>query len=195
MTPPHASPPDDLLPRIAAGDPAAVSECVDRYGPVIRALCRRSLPHEADDLTQDVLIQLWRSAPSFDPELGSELTFVVTLARRKVIDRLRALGRRPTPSPLPDEPHLADTDDPAADSERADEIRQARQALQQLRSEEREVLTLTLVDGLSQSEVAQRTRMPLGTVKTHARRGLIRLRNLLVSLRSPAHASTGEVTR
>ena len=140
-------------------------------------------------------MQLWRSAKSYDRELGSELTFVVTLARRKVIDRLRALGRRPTLTSLPDESHLAGNEDPAADSERADDIRQAREALQQLRSEEREVLTLTLVDGLSQSEVAQRTRMPLGTVKTHARRGLIRLRNLLVSLRGSAHASTGEVTR
>jgi RNA polymerase sigma-70 factor (ECF subfamily) len=170
-------PTPDLLPRIASGDRSAVAETIDRYGPSVRALARRALGAEADDAVQDVFVAVWQSAGRFDPSLGSELTFVMTLARRKVIDRLRSKSRRPDFAPLPAEPFSAS--DPSVDPDLADSAAKARQALSQLRPEERNILELSLLQGLSQTEVAERTSLPLGTVKTHARRGLIRLRALL----------------
>lgn len=179
VNPPLAAPSTDLLPRIASGDSDAVRACIDRYGPPIHALARRALSTEAEDTAQDIFIALWQSSSRFDPALGSELTFVMTLARRKIIDRLRARARRPDFAPLPPDPASSPAPSLSDASELADSAARARAALYQLRPEERNVLELSLLQGFSQSEVAEKISLPLGTVKTHARRGLIRLRQLL----------------
>ena len=125
-----------------------------------------------------MFIDVWRSAARFDQTAGSEATFISTIARRRLIDRHRKRTRQVDTSALVEEglPAEAEGQDRLEVEEDAD---RARQALRQLRTEERKVLELSIYEGLSQNKIAEATQLPLGTVKTHARRGLVRLREML----------------
>ena len=127
---------------------------------------------------QEVFIDVWRSADRFDDTRGSEATFIATIARRRLIDRHRKRARQVDTAVIVEEnlPAEANGTDRL---EVAEDVAQARRALAQLRTEERRVLELSIYQGLSQSKIAEATQMPLGTVKTHSRRGLIRLREML----------------
>lgn len=183
---------DSTLQRIAAGDGAAVRSCIDRHGPLVWALVRRAtLDHaEAEDLVQEIFVDLWASAGRFDPEVASETTFVAMIARRRLIDRRRRLGRCPRGEPVAIPGDRAAT---APGVERTlelrDEAEAARRALGDLRPDQRLVLLLAIEQGLTYEQIARQTGMPLGTVKTHARRGLIRLRERLMGAPSPPPAS------
>lgn len=171
---------DSILGRVAAGEAQAVEECLHRYRNLVWSLARRLSADfaDAEDAVQEVFIELWRNADRFDPSLASEATFVTTIARRRLIDRRRRRGRGLETVPIGDEP----LPDPAATSDEVEireEAARVRQAMQQLRPEEQHVLRLSLEQGLSQGEIAAVAQLPLGTVKTHARRGLVRLRHLL----------------
>lgn len=178
-----------LLARVAAGDEAAMRECIKVYGPLIWSLARRSCQQhgDAEDAVQEIFIELWKVSAKFDDALGSEATFVSMLARRRLIDRFR---RR-----LPVEIDIDDTelsDDAAAMTALDHDIDFAtvRRGLQRLRPEERRVLDLSFTFGLSQSEIVTQTGLPLGTVKSHARRGLASLREWMgVSARASAPAA------
>lgn len=171
---------ETLLDRIAAGESAAVEELQRRYAGAVWGLARRFCRNAADaeDATQEILVEVWRNADRFDPAAGSELTFLMTIARRRLIDRTRREGRR-----LPAETgHEADELAAAREPDRVeegDEVQRAQQALQQLRPEQRRVLQLSLGEGRTHQEISAAIGIPLGTVKSHARRGLIRLRELL----------------
>ena len=178
--PPAAEP---LLPRVARGDAGAVAACVETYAPAVWWLARRYLPTRADaeDGVQEVFLDLWKSAGRFDPSVASERTFVLTVARRRLIDRRRRLAARPdysAPAP-PDRASAADP--PCAAAEAADESARARCELAALPPNQRRVIELAVDGGLSQTEIAAATGLPLGTVKSHARRGLKRLRDRLTS--------------
>lgn len=169
-----------LLPQISAGVPGAIEAFVGHYTNTIWGLARRFCrsAEDAEDATQEILVEVWRSAHRYDATAGSELTFLMTIARRRLIDRTRRQSRR-MPVEL-----LADIDpqnpDPGIDwVELGDEVAKAQAALQQLRPEQSQVLELALRDGLTHQEIAADTGLPLGTVKSHARRGLIRLRELM----------------
>jgi RNA polymerase sigma-70 factor (ECF subfamily) len=169
------------LSRVAAGDPAAVRECVGRYGGLVLALAKRFLGNAADaeDVTQEVFIDLWKSAARFDERCGSEVTFVTTITRRRLIDRQRRIGRRPVSQPLPEVvPERSDAS-PFADIDSRDDVVRARLALQSLRPDEREVILLAVDQGLTHEQIAVRTGLPVGTVKTHIRRGLLKVREEL----------------
>ena len=166
------------LERIARGDRAAVGDCLDRHGSLVWSLALRFCPNRADaeDLVQDVFIELWKNAGRFDPALASETTFVAMITRRRIIDRRRKLMTQPAPDSLPEGLSAA----PAPKIlERADDVAKAYKALDSLREEQRLVLSLSLRDGLTYDQIAKTVGLPLGTVKTHARRGLMRLRELL----------------
>ncbi|RYE91360.1 MAG: sigma-70 family RNA polymerase sigma factor [Myxococcales bacterium] len=168
--------PRPLLHRVASGEPGAVADCVTCYGAVVWSLARRLSPDDADDAVQEIFIDLWRSAGRFDPGLQSEVSFVAMIARRRLIDRRRQRQRRPAPDSL-------DGLDPAAPgtpSEDRAEAAIALRALDTLRPEQREVLVMSAVQGLSHEEIAQQKQLPLGTVKAHARRALLRVRALLL---------------
>ena len=171
---------DSVLKRIAAGDSAAVDECLQQYGGLVWSLARRfSTDHaESEDAVQEVFIDVWRSAERFDETRGSEATFITTIARRRLIDRHRKRSRQVDTAVMVEE-SLPAEEDGTDQLVVAEDVAQARQALEQLRTEERRVLELSIYQGLSQSKIAETTQMPLGTVKTHARRGLIRLREML----------------
>jgi RNA polymerase sigma factor (sigma-70 family) len=170
---------DCVLPRIAAGDPAAVQDCITRYGGLVWALARRFLgnPADAEDAVQDVFIELWKNAARYDPSRSSEPTYITMIARRRLIDRKRKAGRAPAVQPLADEPPGAPPQTARVEIE--DEAAQALAVLGELREDERLVIRLAVYQGLTHEEIATATGLPVGTVKTHIRRGLIRVRERL----------------
>lgn len=175
--------PDSVLARVGAGDASAVRDALQRFGGLVWALARRMSANtsDAEDAVQEIFVDVWKSAKKFDPAAGSEATFVAMIARRRLIDRMRARQRRR-------EEQLTDTKDPPdpvqelaqqTRGELAAEAGLAAKALAQLRPEQRRVLLLATYHGLSHEEIAVQTGMPLGTVKAHARRGLLRIREML----------------
>ena len=176
----------DLLPGVATGDESAVRACLDRYSGLVWSLARRMCPTEgeAEDAVQDIFVDVWKSAGRFDPTMGSEVTFVATIARRRLIDRRRRAGRRPVSVTLDESFAVSSTggEDGDAAMARASLSERSEQVLslfEELSEAQQRVLRLSLVSGLSHEGIAQAIDMPLGTVKTHARRGLIKLRDLL----------------
>jgi len=169
-----------VLQRIASGDSAAVRECIDEYGALIWSLARRltRTPSDAEDATQEIFLDIWRSAGRFDPTQGSDKVFIAMIARRRLIDRLRKTTSEPAMDPVEALESVA-WSDPGTASETSLEAEQAARALQELRPEHRQVLELGLLHGLSQTEIAARLGMPLGTVKYFMRRRLIKVREFL----------------
>jgi len=155
-----------MLQRIASGDPAAVRECIEQYGALIWSIARRlsRTPSDAEDATQEIFLDIWRSASRFDATQGSAKVFIAMIARRRLIDRLRKTSAEPAMDPL-ETLDAAEWTDSSASSETSMEAEQATRALAELRPEQRQVLELGLLHGLSQSEIATRLQMPLGTVK------------------------------
>jgi len=170
-----------LFERIAAGDASAVRECMDTYGGLVWSLARRFTQSAADaeDATQEIFLEIWKSAARYDSSMGKESTFITTIARRRLIDRVRASSRRPESQEY-DDSLVADptTVHESAGAVAAD-IATAQRALAQLGDDQRKILLLGIVEGMTHNEIAMQTGKPLGTVKTQMRRGLIRLRELL----------------
>jgi RNA polymerase sigma-70 factor (ECF subfamily) len=168
------------LKRIAAGDKTAVQDCLDNYSGLIWSLARRMSPNteEAEDAVQEIFIDVWKNAARFDETQSSETTFVAMIARRRLIDRLRKINRQPNVDSLEDilaEPvNVKD-----ASLQMSIEAKEAAAAMKNLRPEQRQILHLSIVQGFSHQEIADALKMPLGTVKTHARRGLIQVREFL----------------
>jgi RNA polymerase sigma-70 factor (ECF subfamily) len=180
-----------ILPRIGDGDGDVVQECMDRYGGLVWSLARRMVPTEAEDAVQEIFIELWKSAARFDPSKASEKTFVATVARRRLIDRLRRQGRRPQmrPLPEPDEPTAEPSVDEHLAIERGAEARSAARYLNELRPEQRNVIRLSVVEGMSHSEIANATGIAIGTVKSHIFRGLAKVRARLTEAEAAAEGS------
>jgi len=179
--PPDPRPPEPppLLARVAAGDAVATRECIARYGGLVWSIARRFDPGDAEDAVQEIFLDLWKSAARFDANIASETAFVATIARRRLIDRQRMRRRRPTTEQLPEVPSHVD---PGASPVTCAEASQAAAALDALRPEQRQVLVLSVSHGLSHGEIAAQTGMPLGTVKAHARRGLLSIRAALLGV-------------
>lgn len=157
----------------AAGDAAALRAAYDDHGAVIFSFCRRSLGHDlASDVTQEVFVTAWRKRDRFDPERGTLRSWLFGIARFKVLGALR------------DQPTLHAVYDPAEERERiapaevdrlADRLVLS-EAMAGLPDRTREILRLAYVEDLTHTQIAERTRLPLGTVKSDLRRALIRLR-------------------
>ncbi len=169
-----------LLERTAQGDPAAVRECIERYGGLVWSIARRLMFNEAEaqDAVQEVFIEVWKYAGRYDPSIASETAFIAMIARRRLIDRRRRASRSLEREALDDVAQV-ETAPPSATSEISDEAAVATAALEQLSSEQQKVLRLSIYQGLSHERIARAIGLPLGTVKTHARRGLLKLRALL----------------
>ena len=169
-----------MLQRIASGDSAAVRECIDTFGPLIWSIARRlsRTPADAEDATQEIFLDIWRSAARYDASQGSDKVFIATIARRRLIDRLRKVSSEPPMDPV-ETLESVEWANSAAASENCIEAEQAMRALAELKPEQRRVLELGLLQGLSQSEIASHLNMPLGTVKSFMRRGLIKVREFM----------------
>ena len=174
--------PDDqaLIDRIVLGDEAGLRALYALLAPRAYAIALKVLkdPGEAEEVLQDTFLEVWRSAHRFDPAQGKEVTFLLTIARRRLVDRLRRQTIRPAADQL-EHPAFVPANASSDDVELRDESARARAAMQQLRPEQREVLELALGHGHSHQEIAVAVGIPLGTVKSHARRGLVRLRAML----------------
>jgi RNA polymerase sigma-70 factor (ECF subfamily) len=167
---------DGILARIAAGDTAAVGDCLHQYGNLVRSLARRMSfdPNDAEDAVQEIFIDLWKSAPRFDPDRAPESVFVTTIARRRLIDRQRRSRREPQFEPLHET--VQNGDNPEEEVTRRSIHSRLREALKELPPERQRVMTLT-VRGLTHAQIADSTGLPLGTVKSHVRRGLAKVRD------------------
>lgn len=172
--------PQTILERLAAGDSPAVEECLQKYGGLVWSIARKLCPNYADaeDAVQEVFIEVWRHAGRFDPQVASESTYIAMIARRRLIDRFRRRSRELDTASIQEE-MVESTSRHEEQTEIEEEAARAREYMQQLRPEQQQVLELSITHGLSQSEISEATNLPLGTVKTHARRGLMRLRELL----------------
>ena len=169
--------------RMARGDQDALGEIYDRHGRLVYSLAFRIVRDQSDaeDVVQEVFSQAWRQAARYDAARGSVLGWLLTLTRSRSIDRLR--GRRSRPEPAGDEGLLNAIPDPAAPADiQAASLAQATQvraALEGLSVLQRVAIELAFYEGLTHAEIAERLELPLGTVKTRIRQGLLKLRELL----------------
>ena len=169
-----------ILQRVANGDRNAVEDCLAKFGGLVWSIARKLLRNSDDveDAVQEIFLDVWKNAARFDETKSSETTFIAMIARRRLIDRIRFSTRRISADSLDDvllEPFTrADKD-----MQISLEAQQAAEAMRNLRPEQQQVLRLSIVQGMSHQEIADATGMPIGTVKTHARRGLMQVREFM----------------
>ena len=168
-----------ILQQVAANDQSAMDECLNRYGGLVWALVKRRCPLQADaeDVVQEVFMDIWKNAHRYDPSIAKESTFIAMITRRRLIDRSRRQQRLVDTAPLTEVPEPASDDLPNVEVN--DEAARIREIMQQLSDDERRVIELAIDRGMSQSQIAEHIKMSLGTVKSHARRGMLRLRSLV----------------
>ena len=182
------SPQPDILPRLSAGDPEAARDLVDRYRAPIRSLARNFSRDSADieDAMQEVFLALWRNAAKFDAAKSPEGAFVNLIARRRLIDLYRRKKRQVETVHYESQLEVV-PDHRARNAEIRVEAQLTAPVLETLRAKQREALLLSVYMGMSHTEIARHVDRPLGTVKTHIRRGLKRVREALEGVESYAH--------
>ena len=171
-----------LIQRAAAQDREAFSQLYDRFSALVFSLAMRMLraQTDAEDLLQEVFMQVWRQAGSYNQERGSPEAWIINIARSRAIDKLRSMRRRDRSFVLTNDPAGAESPDNIETAAGDTEARLAMtSALGYLPEAQRKVLELAYYDGLSQSEIAERLNEPLGTVKTRIRAGIQHLREIL----------------
>lgn len=172
-----------LIERVMAGDESALSAIYDRYSPMLFGLLARILQdrHAAEDLLQDLFLQLWRGAGKFDASRGSLPAWLTVIARNRAISQLRgARNRELLEEKDGDYANIFVSDQNIEDeAARAELARNLTTALGTLPAEQRHTLELAYFEGMTQSEIAARTGCPLGTVKTRVRTALQSLRQII----------------
>jgi RNA polymerase sigma-70 factor, ECF subfamily len=170
-----------LIQAIAARDETALAQLYDRYRVILFGLLMRILNNrqEAEDVLQEVFLQVWRKAADYDENRGRPFTWLVTLGRSRGIDRLRSLATRERITEAGAKEASEEISDAAGDAFRSEQRSLVNDALAQLPNEQKQTLILAYFDGLTQSEIAARLGAPLGTVKTRMRTGMMKLRELL----------------
>lgn len=178
---------NQLFAKILCREQAALARLYDDSGPLVYSLALRILrdQSEAEEITLDVYAHVWNHAVHYDPTRGSLTAWLMILTRSRAIDRLRSLSRRRAAQSVSVE-SVPELDSPDDSPEQATIARQqqarVRAALHLLPPEQREVIERAYFGGLSQSELSEQLGLPLGTVKTRARLGMMRLRELLGDL-------------
>jgi RNA polymerase sigma-70 factor (ECF subfamily) len=172
-----------LMQRITDGDADALAALYDRHGALIYAVGLRILRDrgEAEELLIDIFWEIWSRAARYDSRRAAPVTYLLTLARSRAIDRQRSGAHRdktrPGPSDAPIEAAAASTANPSEQAIRDERSQLVRAAMQSLDPIQRQAVELSFFDGLSHTQIAARLTKPLGTVKTYIRQGLIRLRD------------------
>jgi RNA polymerase sigma-70 factor, ECF subfamily len=188
----------DLVRRMQSGDERALGEFYDRWFPVVNCLVTRIVksPEDVEDVVEETFWQAWRQASRFAADRGSVQTWLMTIARSRSLDRLRAIKRLRQdllePSAVEEAANTsadsiaASPADPSLEVEHQERKTIVLDALAALPPEQREALELGYFGGLSQSEIAERTGQPLGTIKTRMRLAMLKLRDRLSVLREDA---------
>jgi RNA polymerase sigma-70 factor, ECF subfamily len=170
----------DLIRAVAGKDRAAFNLLFDRYAARVKAFMMRGGASEADadEIAQDVMVSIWRRAESFDPAKAAASTWIYAIARNRRIDLVRQM-RRPMPDPM-DPLFQADPEPDGLETvSLAEREGLVRESLGTLAPEQLEVLRLAFYDGMSHAEIAERTGLPLGTVKSRIRLAFRHLRGAL----------------
>ena len=191
----------DLLRRTGRGDRDSFEQLYDRYSGVLFSTAFRILNHQeaAEDLLQEVFVQIWEKAPLFDAKRGKPLTWLVTLTRNRAIDRLRSSQRRQKMSEeIEREAEIANHQTNKGDTEEVNSSEKShliRSAVMQLSPDQRRAIELAFFSGLTQTEIAEKLKEPLGTVKARIRRGMMKLRDLLRGERPEVGASEARISK
>lgn len=165
-----------ILQRVVEGDPTAVEACVDEYGGLAYRLAWRYLgrtPGDIEDAVQEVFVEIWLNAKRFDPERGSEPSFIATIIHRRLIDFQRRVSKQRS---------VQSNSDPggafpqgATHPPESSEFFELSKAFESLPEDERSALWMAVRSGMSHSQIAAATQTPIGTVKTRLRRAMSRL--------------------
>ena len=175
----------ELLRQIAGGNRAAFAQFYDRHSTLMFSVACKILSDqsEAEDVLQDVFVQIWEKAKNFDPKLGKASSWAAILVRNKAIDRLRASQRR---SRLAEDAGaefiLPDSDSANETAYGHEKAKLIQTAIISLPDEQRRAIELAYFSGLTQNEISEKLSEPLGTVKARIRRGLLKLRDQLEGL-------------
>jgi RNA polymerase sigma-70 factor (ECF subfamily) len=175
----------ELLKRVGQGDTKSFEELYDRLSGVLFSTAYRVLNNEAatEDVLQDVFVQIWEKAPLYNPALGKPLTWAMTLTRNKAIDRLRSTQRRNRlQENAQSESEIFEQFDDRSSFEAvasAESSNMVRRAVAKLSKDQRQVIELAFFSSMTQTEIATRLKLPLGTIKARIRRGMLKLRDLV----------------
>ncbi|MGX5681905.1 sigma-70 family RNA polymerase sigma factor [Schumannella luteola] len=171
-----------LLERVATGDKAAFSDLYDEIAPRVFGLVRRLLidHSQSEEVTQEVFLEIWQTATRFDPNKGGATTWILTMAHRRAVDRVRASqSSRDRDLKVGIRDFSADYDHVTESVEVSVEHERVEKAMSRLTELQRQAIQLSYYGGYSNSEVASILSVPIGTVKTRIRDGMIRLRDEL----------------
>ncbi|WP_307807392.1 ECF RNA polymerase sigma factor SigK [Naasia sp. SYSU D00948] len=169
-----------LLTRVATGDRAAFADLYDATAARVLGLIRRILidPAQSEEVAQEVFLEIWQSAGRFEPNRGSATTWILTMAHRRAIDRIRSSqAGRDRDLRIGVRDYSPDIDDVSEQAEIRLENERVRRAMARLTELQRQAITLAYYEGLTHTEIAEHLSIPLGTVKTRLRDGMIRLRD------------------
>ena len=171
----------EWVERMAKGDAQAFDALYDRHVGVVFPLLLRIVgtAAEAEEVLQETWLQAWRGAGTYDAARGTVLAWLLNMARSRALDRYRAISSRRRAETRAEAEPPALPAEPGHVSIRAERSRRVREALERLKPRQREVLEIAYFEGLSQSEIAARLAVPVGTVKTWMRQGTLTLRELI----------------
>jgi RNA polymerase sigma-70 factor (ECF subfamily) len=173
---------EELLARVKEGDQAAFSALYDDISPRVFGLVRRLLVDfsQSEEVTQEVFLEIWQSASRYEPSKGGAATWILTMAHRRAVDRIRSSqASRDRDVKIGIRDHVAQYDNVESTVETTIEHERVKQAMSKLTELQRQAVTLAYYGGFSHSEVAAQLKVPIGTVKTRLRDGMIRLRDEL----------------
>ncbi|WP_310483760.1 sigma-70 family RNA polymerase sigma factor [Chamaesiphon sp. VAR_48_metabat_403] len=174
-----------VLTALRQGDTSALGIVYDRYGAAVYRLALRMLanPTEAEDLTQEVFLAFWRGVDKYDPDRGTLLVFLLTITRSRALNRFKQQGSQQNLQQRVGNYLPRTNSNPGMEAVTLTELRERMgAALQAIPTAQKQVLEMGYYQGKSQSEIAQELDLPIGTVKTRSRQGLLKLRQFLQDL-------------
>ncbi len=174
---------DELIVLTAHQESWALAELYDRYARLVFSLALQMLHDRAasEEIVQEVFTKVWRGAHDFTPERGSFSSWLIGITRHQCIDELRRCRRQPATESMDGSPYLelAGDDDPVQEAEHSLDQTRVRRALAQIPEEQRRLIEMAFLEGLTHEEIAAHSGIPLGTVKTRIRLGMQKLKDLL----------------
>jgi RNA polymerase sigma-70 factor, ECF subfamily len=176
----------ELVKNLSSGKPEALGKIYDRYGSAVYRLALKmsASPSDAEDLTQEVFLAFWRGVERYDAQRGSLLAFLLVMTRSRALNKIRQTTAQQNLSERYGQQLPASNHSPPLEAAQLQELSEKMGiALDQLPSEQRQTLESAYYEGLSQSTIANRLGLPLGTVKTRSRQGLLKLKQLLMDLK------------